>query len=98
MPTRILSLAGAAAAVLLAHPVQAHDVLIHLHKTGDTLSIRNAPITIDRQVLLQELEFPRSQLDLALESGGEHDIVTRGRRIDRLAQGAFGIIDRKSVV
>ena len=50
MSTRISSLAGAAVAVLLAHPVQAQDVLIHLHKTGDTLSIRNAPITIDHAI------------------------------------------------
>ena len=48
--TRILSLACAAIAVLSAHPVQAQDVLIHLHKLGDTLSIRNAPVTIDHTI------------------------------------------------
>ena len=48
--TRILSLAGAAVAMFLAHPVQAQDVLIHLHKLGDTLSIKNAPVTIDHVI------------------------------------------------
>ena len=48
--TRILSLACAAVAVCLAHPVQAQDVLIHLHKLGDTLSIKNAPVTIDHAI------------------------------------------------
>src|ERR1043166_8955617 len=47
---RILSLTGAAAAVFLAHPVQAQDVLIHLHKLGDTLSVKNAPVTIDHAI------------------------------------------------
>src|SRR5258706_8331720 len=47
---RILSLASAAVAVFLAHPAQAQDVLIHLHKLGDTLSIRNAPVTIDHAI------------------------------------------------
>ena len=48
--TRILSLACAAMAVFLAHPVQAQDVLIHLHRQGDTLSIKNAPVTIDHTI------------------------------------------------
>jgi len=48
--SRILSLACAAVAVFLAHPVQAQDVLIHLHKLGDTLSIKNAPVTIDHAI------------------------------------------------
>src|ERR1051326_6121686 len=47
---RILSLAGAAAAVFLAHPAQAQDVLIHLHEVGDTLSVKNAPVTIDHAI------------------------------------------------
>ncbi len=45
--TRILSLACAAAAMFLAQPVQAQDVLIHLRRQGDTLSITNAGVTID---------------------------------------------------
>jgi hypothetical protein len=48
--SRILSLACAAVAVFLAHPVQAQNVLIHLHKLGDTLSIKNAPVTIDHAI------------------------------------------------
>jgi hypothetical protein len=48
--TRIFSLASAAVAVFLAQPVQAQDVLIHLHKLGDTLSIKNAPVTIDHTI------------------------------------------------
>src|SRR3954471_11944203 len=48
--TRIFCLACAAVAVFLARPVQAQDVLIHLHKLGDTLSIKNAPVTIDHVI------------------------------------------------
>jgi len=48
--SRILSLACAAMALFLAHPVQAQDVLIHLHKLGDTLSTKNAPVTIDHTI------------------------------------------------
>ena len=48
--TRIISLTCAAVAVFLARPVQAQDVLIHLHKLGDTLSIKNAPVTIDHTI------------------------------------------------
>ena len=48
--TQFLSLACAAVVMFLAHPVQAQDVLIHLHKLGDTLSIKNAPVTIDHAI------------------------------------------------
>jgi hypothetical protein len=37
-------------AVFVAQPVQAQEVLIHLRRQGDTLSIKNAPVTIDHVI------------------------------------------------
>src|ERR1044072_5502587 len=47
---RILPLAFVAMTVFLAHPAQAQDFLIHLRRQGDTVSIKNAPVTIDHVI------------------------------------------------
>jgi hypothetical protein len=47
---RIVCLACAGIAILSAHRADAQDardVVIRLHKAGDTVSIRNAPVTVD---------------------------------------------------
>ena len=50
---RILSLACAGIALMPAQPVGAQDtreVVLRLHKAGDTVSIRNAPVIVDHTI------------------------------------------------
>jgi hypothetical protein len=70
---RILCLACAGVAMLSARPAGAQDVRdvrIRLHKAGDTVSIRNAPVVIDHTIEAGRTDSAGTVLVRDLEDGG----------------------------
>jgi hypothetical protein len=69
----VLCLACAGVAILSARPVGAQDVRdvrIRLHKAGDTVSIRNAPVVIDHTIEPGKTDSTGTVLVRGLEDGG----------------------------
>ena len=70
---RILHLACIGVAMVSARPARAQivrDVVIHLHRAGDTLSVRNATVTIDHTFEAGKTDSTGKLKIFDLEDGG----------------------------
>jgi hypothetical protein len=86
--SHVLSLASAVACILLARPTHAQDartVVLHFRKAGDTVSIRNAQITVDHTI------------EAVSDSAGIvriPDLEDGGHIVEAIAHGYQGLFDK----
>ena len=70
----ILHLACVGVAMVSAHPARAQNggnVVLHIHRAGDTVSVRNAPVTIDHTIEAGKTDSAGTLRVRNLEDGGQ---------------------------